>query len=216
MLQLCIDTSTEHAFVAIAHQEEVLHETYLPVGVQNSKLLFPALLALLDEAKLTPRDLGIISCGIGPGSYTGIRVGAAAAQSMAYALRIPLVGLSSLEAFIPRKEGRFAVMLDARIGGIYFMQGEVKGGQVQSLSASEALQPSECMSRLKKEDLIITPHLKAIRSKIEGDFQIEEGVPSAALFAKRAFAQYSRGEFSNKGKLELLYLRKTEAEIEHC
>lgn len=62
---------------------------------QLSKILFPALLELLDKAKVSLKDLDYIAVARGPGSYTGTRIGAIIAKSLAFALTIPLIGFDS-------------------------------------------------------------------------------------------------------------------------
>lgn len=212
MLQLFIDTATERALIGLAHHGDLIEEMHLPVGLKNSKLLFPALLELFDRQKITAKDLSWISCGVGPGSYTGIRVGAATAQSMAYALRLPLVGISSLESFTPEKEGTFAVLLDAKISGVYFLKGVKTKDDVQYLSESKAVPLDQLEKELEGVDRIITPNKEAIEALWNGSQPIELESPSGTLFAKRAYAQYLLGHYSTKAELQLLYLRKTEAE----
>jgi tRNA threonylcarbamoyladenosine biosynthesis protein TsaB len=212
MLQLFIDTSTERAMLGLAHNGELIEEVLLPMGLKNSKLLFPALLDLFDRQKITAKDISLISCGVGPGSYTGIRVGAATAQSMAYALRLPLIGVSSLESFAPQEEGIFAVLLDAKISGVYFQKGERKAGKVQFLCEPKAVPLEELEAELKGVERIVTPNKEAIQAIWKGRQTVQEIPPSGKLFAERAFAQYSLGHYSKKAELQLLYLRKTEAE----
>jgi tRNA threonylcarbamoyladenosine biosynthesis protein TsaB len=212
MLHLFIDTSTERAILGLAHNGELIEEVLLPQGLKNSKLLFPALLELFDRQKITAKDISLISCGVGPGSYTGIRVGAATAQSMAYALRLPLIGISSLEAFAPQEDGVFAVLLDAKISGVYFQKGERKGESVKFLCTPKAVPLEELDAELKGVERILTPNKEAICAIWKGRQIVEEMSPSGKLFAERAYAQYSLGHYSKKAELKLLYLRATEAE----
>lgn len=210
MLHLFIDTATEKAFLGLAENEKVLEELHLPVGLHNSKLLFSALQELFQRQGKKPKDLGLISCGVGPGSYTGIRVGASAAQAMAYALSIPLVGVCSLEAYRPESgEESFAVLLDARIAGFYLLQGKGSG-------VPEAVTLEEAAAKLKSVPRLISPHPEQIRQRIQLMGNWEEGTPSGRIFAKTAFHLFQSGKAVQNGTLQLLYLRKTEAEMKHC
>lgn len=212
MLLLFVDTATERAIVGLAHNDELIEEVQLPTGLRNSKLIFPTILELFDRQKITAKDLGLIACGVGPASYTGIRVGAAMTQSMAYALRLPLVGLSSLEAFVPEKDGVFVVMIDARISGVYFLKGEKRGEKVTFLTKSQAVPLEELEKEMQGVERIVTPNKEAIQKIWHGSQEIEERSPSGRFFAQRAYAEYALGNYSKKAELELLYLRKTEAE----
>lgn len=216
MLQLFIDTSSERALVGLAHGKVILESIELPLGLHNSKLLFPALMDLFDRQRLSPKDLSMIACGVGPGSYTGIRVGAATAQSMAYALRIPLVAVSSLELYVPSKEGTFAAVLDGRVSGIYALISEWKDGVLKPLTAPAAVPLDQADEYLKNVVHMVSPHRQQLQSKMRAGLNWEEGVPNAKLFAERAVHFHEKGKYSNNAELPLLYLRKTQAEIERC
>lgn len=216
MLQLFIDTSSEQGLVGLAHGAEILESIYLPLGLHNSKFLFPAIMDLFDRQRLSPKDLGMIACGVGPGSYTGIRGGAATAQAMAYALRIPLVAVSSLELYAPEKEGKFAAVLDGRVSGIYLLISEWKNGVLKPFTQPEAIPLDQADGALKEVVHIVSPHRQQLQNKMRGDLIWEEGAPRAALFAMRAFEYFQAGSFNRNAELPLLYLRKTQAEIERC
>lgn len=217
MLQLIIDTATEVAFVGLASDGQLIEMHRLPTGLQNSKNLFPNLLDLLTRHQLSPKDLGLIGCGVGPGSYTGIRVGAAIAQSMAYALRIPLVGICSLMSFVPKTPGSFASVLDARYGGAYLLKGHFDGKTVNFEEEPQVVALDQMAETLKGVEIIVTPHLKDLQEKITPyapSVKWEEGIPSGEVFAQKNDEYYRNNHFSTKAELKLLYLRKTQVEIE--
>lgn len=217
MLQLIIDTATEVAFIGLSNDGELIELHRLPTGLQNSKNLFPSLLDLLDRHRFSPKDLNLIGCGVGPGSYTGIRVGAAIAQSMAYALRIPLVGICSLMSFIPKSRGKFAAALDARYGGVYLLKGDFDGEEVKFEEEPKLAALDQISEVLKDVEIIVTPHLKDLQEKISPyapSIKWEEGIPSGEVFAQKIDEYYKNDKFSTKAELKLLYLRKTQVEIE--
>ena len=87
---LLIDTATERGIVSIFDQETQLFHADLPYGLNNSKHLLPKIQEGLLSLGLEPKDLHCIACGTGPGSYTGMRVGAMTAKTLSFALEIPL------------------------------------------------------------------------------------------------------------------------------
>lgn len=217
MLQLFLDTSTDIVLLGLAFEHEILDSFALSQGLSTSKFLFPALLELLQKNKYTPKDLELIGCGIGPGSYTGMRASASLAQSMAYALRIPLVGVSSLEAYQPSVKSSFVVMLDAKYGGVYFQKGVFDGKKVLFEPMPGVADLSEVSFRLKDVPKIITPQLATLKERIGNLIPFaewEEVKPSPKGFARRVYDSYLKGSFSSRAELKLHYLRKTQAEYE--
>src|SRR5437016_669832 len=95
---LAIDTSTDRSAVAVATASGAVHAAPSDPAGRHGQHLVPGIGAALRAAGLAPRDLGLIAVGLGPGSYTGLRIGLTAAKTLAYAAKVPLVGFDSLEA----------------------------------------------------------------------------------------------------------------------
>ncbi len=131
MHRLIIDTSTDDTLIAIDHLKFQFVETH---GTCDGVL---RLITAIQQLGLRPEFQKIeeVIVGTGPGSYTGLRIGLAAAKMHAYAKQLALMGISSLFAFAPTfdeikltnsiKRGKIAVVIDARGGGIYTMVGSV-------------------------------------------------------------------------------------------
>ena len=134
-MNLLIETSTDLLILALFTKEgEIVSEKTCLHGNNLSKTLLPSIDALLVERGLRPKDLTGIACGIGPGSYTGMRVGVAVAKSLAFSLQIPLQGFSSLLAFLPASvDGQFLVCKSARSGAIFILPGVCSGGSIVSV-----------------------------------------------------------------------------------
>ena len=93
---LALESSTYLGSVALLSGWHVVEEVRVPMKGQYEERMMPAVSALLDRAGVSPRDLGMIMCGAGPGSFTSLRVSAAIAKGLAHGLRIPLLVASSL------------------------------------------------------------------------------------------------------------------------
>ncbi len=120
---LAIDTSNHPLGIAIIDGQKVIGEYITNVKKNHSVRVMPAIEKLLRECELTPQDLTKIVVAKGPGSYTGVRIGVTIAKTMAWALNIPLVGVSSL-AVLAATAGRYfngflSPLFDARRGQIY-------------------------------------------------------------------------------------------------
>ena len=121
MLTLAIDTSTNILSVALVDADKVLAGVNEQTKNNQSEILMSRIERMMVECSLRPTDLERIAVAIGPGSYTGIRVGVAAAKSLAYALGIPVVSLSSLEvmAMAAVPYDLRIPMIDARRGAVF-------------------------------------------------------------------------------------------------
>lgn len=121
---LAVSTSSPRGSVAVIRGDRVLSSVTYEGGTEHAERLFAAIDAAMTEAGVTRGDLGAVACDVGPGSFTGVRVGLAACQGIAVGLSIPAVGVGSLEAmaFAAREsEGGAAVLavLDARKGEVF-------------------------------------------------------------------------------------------------
>jgi len=113
--------------VIFAEGRDVLLEILLPVGAQSSRSLMSELERGFKQIGRRPKDLQALGVGVGPGSYTGIRVGVAAAIGLTFPESLPLIGFCSLAGFINSTQGRFASVIDARQGGSYVLLQEKRG-----------------------------------------------------------------------------------------
>ncbi len=120
---LGIDSATRYLALALWDEERGLLAEYAEdVGREHAARVVPELQRLLDRARLTPADVAGIGVGIGPGSYTGVRVGVATARGLARAWGVPLGGASTLAGIALRalRAGEAGVaVIDARRGNVY-------------------------------------------------------------------------------------------------
>lgn len=117
MILFASDTSTRSLSIAICRDEELICGMTERTGVTHSQTYMPAVLELLKDNGMQFSDIDLFACTVGPGSYTGIRIGVATTKTMAYASRKGAIGISTLEtlAFAKRDCGRLVCpILDAR------------------------------------------------------------------------------------------------------
>lgn len=213
MTTLVIDTSTEKGVMGIFRDSHILFQKELPFGLQGSRTLMPAIDEAFDFLQLSPFQLTSIAVGIGPGSYTGIRVGVVVAKSIAYACQIPLIGVTSLLTFASLKINSYAILFDARIGGVYLMKYH------NFLFSEPEVCPLEQLNgKLEGIQYLISPHQDRLYGKIATCFpnfpqEWQQATPSIFPLAEAAQKKYISGESIKDGHLELLYLRKTQAEL---
>ena len=218
MISLFIDTSTEHGVIGIFRNGLLIKGRELPFGFSHSKELFPAIVELTSSCGLSPKNFDYIAVGAGPGSYTGIRVSASIAKALSCSLDIPLIGVSSLHGFVAEdvERGSFIGIVDARIGGFYTIVGEIIKNEVKVIEEEKLSSLAEIKERISSFSYIVTPTKELIikRLSIDVSLTVIEQSPSLKQLGSRAYFAYMQGEGSKDGKVSLLYLRKTQAEIE--
>lgn len=210
---LLIDTCSERAIVSLNLDNLSLDFQHIALDQDLSSSLFNAIKLLLDKHALSSKNLSFIATGTGPGSYTGIRVGAACAKAIAYANNIPLIGFCSLKSFVPKEEGHFYNVLDAKSGGIYFLEGEKNKDCVTYLKKPALIPLKDIPIHIKKPAVIISPHMNTLREKVNFFSQEEDlidGYPEPHHLAKLCFSKYEKSHFTLSDKLQLLYLRGPE------
>lgn len=220
-LSLLLETCTEKGCVALLEKGRPLYHAPLPFGLHNSQSLMPAIQTGLKAIGKKCHDISFVSIGIGPGSYTGIRVGAIVGKTLAYALNIPLVCFSSLNSFIPAMEGKFSAAIDAKIGGVYLLAGNFCNGKVTYSGKPEILALPDAHAFLISECVrsIATPHAFSLRSKMlpfhpNDHWEWDDQAPNIDHLGGLAWDKFTRGDLADIDSVELLYLRKTQAEIE--
>ncbi len=116
---LALETSTEYCSVALHLDGKTLNKEILAER-RHSEILLPMVQEILAEAELTLHQIDGIAFGAGPGSFTGLRIACGVAQGLAYAISLPVVGVSTLKAVAQKiGEQKIIVALDARMGEIY-------------------------------------------------------------------------------------------------
>jgi tRNA threonylcarbamoyladenosine biosynthesis protein TsaB len=119
---LAFDTSTPAVTVALVDDDRVLASITHVDPLRHGELLAPTIEQVLAQAWVKPADLDLIAVGVGPGPFTGLRVGVVTAQVMAAALGVPVTGVCSLDILAMKgpAEGEFVVATDARRKEVFF------------------------------------------------------------------------------------------------
>ena len=132
MLIIGIDTATAQVSVAVGGHEGVLASTQSLRGKQHAEVLTPAIEFTCRQARIELSEISVVAVDLGPGLFTGLRVGVASAKAMAHALNVPMIGVSSLDllAFPVRFTSRLIVAtIDARRGELFYaFYRQVPGG----------------------------------------------------------------------------------------
>jgi tRNA threonylcarbamoyladenosine biosynthesis protein TsaB len=228
MLLLALDTSTAQVSVAFGDGGEVLGSVQLAGGRRHAEQLAPAIEYLRDQCGVTLDHLAAIAVGTGPGLFTGLRVGVTTAKVMAQALRIPVVGVPSLDLVaypLRHSERTIVAVLDARRREVFAARYQPVPGGVQRISDYAVHSPAELVADLAA-DVAVSPHGLLLAgdgvARFPDEFATLEhaepagpefAAPSVAALVALATARAEREEFEPPADLRPLYLRQSDAEI---
>jgi tRNA threonylcarbamoyladenosine biosynthesis protein TsaB len=222
VLILGIETATEQVGVAIGGHEGVIASFEVARGRRHAEILAPAIEFVCRQADVELAELGVIAVDVGPGLFTGMRVGLASAKALAQALRIPMIGISSLDllAFPWRHTDRVVVpVIDARKGEIFWAAYRQVPGGLQQVSPPSVGPVDDLVADLlaRSQDVLLVGD-GALRYRDEildgyhGEFA-DDAHPSAGPLVQLAHARALREEWVSPREIEPIYLRAPDALI---
>ncbi len=225
MLILGIASSTDQVGCAIGGHEGVLASAHAARGRRHAEMLVPAIDFVRRQAGITLDEIGVVAVDLGPGLFTGLRVGVATAKAMAHALKVPMIGVASLDllAFPVRHSSRLVLTaVDARRGELFYAFYRHVPGGTQRVSDHRIGTTSDLASELLArgdECLLVGDGVQRYREDFSAMTEVELAdpglaYPSASSLVQLAHAQALREEFVNPWELRPLYLRRPDAEIE--
>lgn len=122
MKLLCVDTSGPASGAAVISDGKLVAEVTLNCGLNHSQTIMPSVEYVLESAELKPSDIDMFAAVVGPGSFTGVRIGVCAVKGLARAVNKPCIAVDSLEALAANAapfDGTVAAILDARRQQVY-------------------------------------------------------------------------------------------------
>jgi tRNA threonylcarbamoyladenosine biosynthesis protein TsaB len=221
---VAIETSTPQTSVAIGNETEVLAAVQV-AGRARQDLVVPALERILGWTGLELSQVGGVAVGIGPGLFTGLRVGVEAGKALAQSLRVPILGLPSLDvlAFGVRYTRRLiAAVIDARRGEVFFAFYRAVHGGVVREGEHRVAPPDHLAAELEAagEDVLLVGNGAILyrRRFEEAETRVEFASPALAYPRASSLVELSAPRFLREETDRLydvvpMYLRKSDAEI---
>ena len=212
---LHIETSSKNCSVAISDGEELLcvceevSENY-----KQSESLHTFVEWALEGAEITLQDLDAVSLGMGPGSYTGLRIGASSAKGFCYGLKIPLIAVNSMETMIePFLDQNFDCiipLLDARRMEVYTAVFDGKSGEMLTETEAKILDETSFQEFRDKKVIFVGDGAAKAREILQlPDAEFNETIyPSARYLVKKAVGKFNNKEFENVAYFEPFYLKE--------
>ena len=214
MILLAMDTSTSAITVAVHDGSAVLAERSVLDARAHTEHLAPLITEVLEAADLSPRDVTDVAVGVGPGPFTGLRVGLVTARTFAHALGVSAHGVVSLDALahaavvggaLPARSD-VVVATDARRKEVYLARYTVEAGSAVRVSGPEVIYPADIPDELRR---LPTVGRGALLYPQELPHGLEPLDVSAAAVAEVAIAQLAAGVDVG---LDALYLRRPDAQ----
>ncbi len=155
MLVFGIDTCSSAATAAISDNTKMVAQTVVNMGRTHSQIMMPQIEEMFKTVGIDPGDIDAYAAAVGPGSFTGVRIGVATAKGLAQAVNKPCIAVSTLEALAYSSkifDGIAAPILDARRDQVYNALFDCKSGEMHRLSCDRALALSDLLEELKGLD----------------------------------------------------------------
>ena len=155
MITLAFDSTAKAASVAVCDDEKLLALYNIDNGLTQSELLLPMAENMLKCLGLSFDDVGLLACAVGPGSFTGVRIGVALVKGIAFNKNIPCVAVSTLDELaenLAGLDGIIVPVMDARRAQVYTATYRGEGGNLTKLTPDRAIAIAELAEELKTYD----------------------------------------------------------------
>ena len=223
LLILAFETSAKAASVALHDGSKLLAESYQNTGLTHSQTLMVMAEDMLKQCGYTAKDVTAVAVAAGPGSFTGVRIGVAAAKGMAWGLQVPCYGVSTLEAMAKNLgiyDGVVCAVMDARRNQVYNGLFRAEKGAIVRMTEDRAIALADLGAELVQMD---APVYLVGDGSLVAKAALEDRVIAppehrmhqrAAGVAMVAAEQIAAGVVADAEALEPNYLRLSQAERE--
>jgi len=224
VIVLGIETSTPQSSVALGNEREILASALLS-GMTHQEAVIPAIQHMLKWTGVELSQIGGIAVGLGPGQFTGLRVGVETGKALAQVLRVPIVGLCSLDvlAFPVRYTHRLiCAVIDARRGEVFSAMYRTAPGGVVRVTEYAVGSPDNLAADLEAlgRDVLLVGNgailyrqrFAEVGGKVEFASPVQ-GYPHASALVELSVPRFIREESDRLYEVVPFYLRKSDAEI---
>ena len=223
MKLLSLDTSTQRFSLAISQGEDILGYRNIRLPRVLSSSLMPSIQKILEKSHMAFSELDGFAVGLGPGSFTSLRVGLAAVKGLALATNKPVVGISSLDVLamgVPVKEAAICTICDARRGFLYACLYQKSQGRLQCRMNYILVSLAEILKQIKGDIIFVGDGIKLFREEIgmtkgiKPHFTAEKfWYPQARFLASLALKRFLDEKTDDVKKLTPIYLYPEDCQV---
>ncbi|MCK4463971.1 MAG: tRNA (adenosine(37)-N6)-threonylcarbamoyltransferase complex dimerization subunit type 1 TsaB [Candidatus Omnitrophica bacterium] len=219
---LAYDTSNKFLSVAILDEEELLSNFHKDIGINHSSMLIPTIDKTLKHAHLKLKNIDAIALSIGPGSFTGLRIGVSTAKALSLVTDIPVIGVPSLDVIAYNyieKEGYISPVLDAKKNKVYSVIYESSSGEISRISEYLLVDVDNLLERLKGPTLFFGDGLSLYGEYMAKNCPLikfsknTDWYPRAEIVGKLGLQKIKKGYREDIDKLVPMYLHPKECNI---
>jgi tRNA threonylcarbamoyladenosine biosynthesis protein TsaB len=226
VLILALETSSQAGSVALLDRDTVLSQRRLPPDRRSAQTLAPAIAAALVEARRQPQDVQLVAVTIGPGSFTGLRVGVTTAKTFAYAVGAEVLGVDTLEVIASQSEttvpqgdrsaSRIEAVVDAQRKELFwgrFIKGS--GDELTRADENRIVPADQWLAELSAGTIVTGTGIQRLLDRLPADVVVAAEPlrePQAATVGQLAWKHYGHGHRDDLWKLAPKYLRASAAE----
>ena len=222
---LAIETSAKAVSAAVAEKGKILCAGYQDTGLTHSRTLMPIVEGILKNTELSIAEIDAIAVAVGPGSFTGIRIGVAAAKGLAFGADKPVIAVSTLAAMarnVAFCDGLLICAMDARRQQVYNALFDAKDCCLTRLSDDRAIALADLLAEIKddpRQKIVVGDGGRLCQSYLEANgvpcrlappHLLMQNAMSVALIAKELAAE---GKLLTAQELEPVYLRPPHADL---
>ncbi len=221
MKTLAFDTSTKFLTIACLEDDNVLSSFHEDVGIRHSDILVPTIDDVLLKAGWRLKDVELLAVGIGPGSFTGLRIAVATVKGFLAVIDAKVVGVPTMDAIVqngPRDKKMMAPFLDARKEKVYSCIYESEGDVLSMQSDYLLLGVEDLIAQLKGKVFFFGDGIKKYKEHLDASPLAEysediEWYPKAPDIARLGVEKFSKGELSSAEEIDPMYLHAKECNV---
>jgi len=226
MLILGIDSSAPTGAVALRNETEVIATHQASVDTTHSEGLMPALDAMFRQTQYTLANVTAVACVIGPGSYTGLRIGIASAQGIAMPRQLPCIPVSAFDLYANaalKAKTQTAIcvpVIAARKGWVYTQKFTLNDNQATAVEEPQNIEIDELITQLQEPAILcgpgIAPYREMLSSVLQNDFvqvSTEYDAPHGDVIVNLAYDKLQQGQTVTAAELLPNYLGASQAEL---
>ncbi|MDD4956449.1 MAG: tRNA (adenosine(37)-N6)-threonylcarbamoyltransferase complex dimerization subunit type 1 TsaB [Candidatus Omnitrophica bacterium] len=221
MRQIAFDTSTKFLSIALMEGAKVVSSMHEDVGIKHSEILVPCIKDILASSGWNIRDVELVSVGLGPGSFTGLRIAISTAKGLAAAIGIKIAGVSSMDAIAmnaPSGKKKIMPFLDARKEKVYTALYERKNTASTRVTGYLLAKAEDVLRTVDKDVFIYGDAVEKYRDILDSN-GIKDVSPDADWYPKAIHigemgaAKAAAGEFDPPEDVDPMYLHAKECNI---